>query len=77
MDANAAHRKIELQSAADFTYLTSNVRRAAAESIQAAFPPVDDEQDDLHRRVEELVNEVRLPRTPRPRYLPVARGGLG
>jgi len=63
MDSAAAHRKIELQDTADFTYLINNVRRAAAESIAAAFPPVEGaisarDEDDLHTRIEELVNEV-------------------
>ncbi len=63
----AAYRKIELQSPEDFAYLVDNVRRAAAESVDAAFPPVDDgdgdggaPKDDLHLRIEELVNEVSL-----------------
>lgn len=76
----AYHRKIELQSTEDFAYLANNVRRATAESLAAAFPPVEDaedktgsskarakgrkkasanEADDLHTRVEALVNEVR------------------
>ena len=73
----AHHRKIELQAPEDFAYLVDNVRRAAAESVAAAFPPVAnddnidkaaskngkkkrrvDEDDDLHARVEVLVNEV-------------------
>ncbi len=62
----AAYRKIELQSPEDFAYLVDNVRRAAAESVDAAFPPVDGDRgggaaakdDDLHLRIEELVNEV-------------------
>ncbi|EFX00887.1 hypothetical protein CMQ_1968 [Grosmannia clavigera kw1407] len=74
----AYHRKIELQSPEDFAYLARNVRRAAAESVAAAFPPVEDatdktngskarakgrkkspgdDADDLHTRVEALVNE--------------------
>ena len=36
------HRRIELQSPEDFAYLVDNVRRAAAESVQAAFPPVEE-----------------------------------
>ncbi|KJR79983.1 kinetochor protein Mis14/NSL1 [Sporothrix schenckii 1099-18] len=70
------HRKIELQAPEDFAYLVDNVRRAAADSVAAAFPPVAndddndkkngkngkkkkrvDEGDDLHARVEVLVNE--------------------
>ncbi len=56
----AAHRKIELQAPEDFSYLINNVRRAAAESIAAAFPAVEgaEDEDDLRVRVEQLVNEV-------------------
>lgn len=79
----AHHRKIELQAPEDFAYLVDNVRRAAADSVSAAFPPVAnnddnddndrgkngrngkkkrvDEDDDLHTRVETLVNEVGTP----------------
>lgn len=59
MDAAAsAHRKVELQSPEDFTYLLNNVRRAAAESISAAFPLADDGAEDaLRARIEELVND--------------------
>ncbi|EHA48470.1 hypothetical protein MGG_00906 [Pyricularia oryzae 70-15] len=59
MDAAAsAHRKVELQSPEDFTYLLNNVRRAAAESIGAAFPLADDDAEDaLRARIEELVDD--------------------
>lgn len=56
---DGAHRKIELQSPEDLTFLINNVRRAAEEHINAAFPPVDDTQDDgadeLRVRIEKLV----------------------
>lgn len=60
---DGANRKVELQSPEDLTYLITNVRRAAAEHIGAAFPPVegDDaaaEEDELRVRIEELVNDV-------------------
>lgn len=65
---SAVHRRIELQSPEDFTYLIDNVRRAAADSINAAFPPVDpgdgngedeeEEEDELRVRIEGLVNDV-------------------
>ncbi|CAK7266268.1 hypothetical protein SEPCBS119000_001939 [Sporothrix epigloea] len=42
----AHHRKIELQAPEDFAYLVDNVRRAAAESVAAAFPPLDKNEDD-------------------------------
>lgn len=67
---SAVHRRIELQSLEDFTYLIDNVRRAAADSINAAFPPVDpgdrngedeeEEEDELRVRIEGLVNDVCL-----------------
>ncbi|EAA30670.1 hypothetical protein GE21DRAFT_10454 [Neurospora crassa] len=63
---SAVHRRIELQSPEDFTYLIDNVRRAAADSINAAFPPVDagdrngedeEEEDELRVRIEQLVDD--------------------
>lgn len=63
-DGNAmdgAHRKIELQSPEDLTFLINNVRRAAEEHVNAAFPPVDDGPDDvdeLRVRIEKLVADV-------------------
>lgn len=60
----ASHRPIELQSPEDLTYLIENVRRAAAESINEAFPPVDhplDGEDELRNRIEQLVNDVCPP----------------
>lgn len=59
---DGANRKIELQSPEDLTYLINNVRRAATEHINAAFPPVDDadaqEEDELRVRIESIVDEV-------------------
>ncbi|KAL2144937.1 hypothetical protein VTI28DRAFT_8281 [Corynascus sepedonium] len=56
-----AHRRIELQSPEDLTYLINNVRRAAADSINAAFPPVDNpldgQEDELRNHIEQLVND--------------------
>lgn len=64
MESSAGHhRKIELQSAEDLTYLIANVRRAATESINAAFPPVDGaagHDDELRVQIERLVDEVCL-----------------
>ncbi|KAK4124484.1 hypothetical protein N657DRAFT_644722 [Parathielavia appendiculata] len=60
----AAHRRIELQSPEDLTYLVDNVRRAAADSINTAFPPVDNlpdgQEDELRNRIEQLVNDYIL-----------------
>lgn len=62
---DGAHRKIELQSPEDLTFLINNVRRAAEEHINAAFPPVDGQddagagEDELRVRIEKLVADVR------------------
>lgn len=64
---SAVHRRIELQSPEDLTYLINNVRRAAADSVNEAFPPVagdDGQEDELRNRVEQLVNEVSCPLHP-------------
>jgi kinetochor protein Mis14/NSL1 len=61
--AISTHRRIELQSPEDLSYLIGNVRRAADESINAAFPPVEGaagQEDELRTRIEALVNEVYL-----------------
>lgn len=62
---NISHRRIELQAPEDFSYLINNVRRAAADSINAAFPPVPDggdgddgQEDELRVRIEQMVNEA-------------------
>ncbi|KAK1918959.1 hypothetical protein P3342_001089 [Pyrenophora teres f. teres] len=51
------HRKIELQSPSDLTYLTSQIRTAARQKLDLHLPPVSDtsEPDELRRNVEELV----------------------
>lgn len=53
-------RKIELQSPDDLSYLIANVRRAAAERLNEAFPVVEgnDGEDELRDQIEKLVNEV-------------------
>ena len=64
METTPAHRKIELQTPDDLSYLIANVRRAARERIDEAFPPVnrdDGGDDELRVRIEALVNEVRIP----------------
>lgn len=58
---DGAHRKIELQSPEDLTYLITNVRRAAAEHLSEAFPPVEGDDaggDELRVRIEKIVDEV-------------------
>ncbi|UNI17821.1 hypothetical protein JDV02_004139 [Purpureocillium takamizusanense] len=53
-------RKIELQAPEDLAYLLANVRRAAADRIDEAFPPVegaDRGEDRLRNQIEALVNE--------------------
>lgn len=59
---SAHQRKIELQAPEDLTYLLANIRRAAAERINEAFPPVEGAQgeDELRNSIEELIEEVRL-----------------
>ncbi|KAF9872810.1 hypothetical protein CkaCkLH20_09673 [Colletotrichum karsti] len=55
-----AHRKIELQSTEDLTYLLNNVRRAAQDQLDKAFPPIeggDAQEDELRAPIERLVNE--------------------
>lgn len=55
------HRKIELQSPLDLTYLHSNATHAAREKIDLHFPPSaapeSTDDDVMKTRVEELVNE--------------------
>jgi len=55
----AAHRKIELQSPADLTYLIANVSRAAREKIDKHLPPdaAPEGEDAMRKRVEQLVEE--------------------
>ncbi|KAF3068225.1 hypothetical protein V8C43DRAFT_285539 [Trichoderma afarasin] len=51
-------RKIELQSPEDLAYLITNVRNAAVEHLNEAFPPVEGaEEDELRIQIELLVNE--------------------
>ncbi|PWO27401.1 DAK1, Dihydroxyacetone kinase [Pyrenophora tritici-repentis] len=54
---DSEHRKIELQSLTDLTYLTSKIRTAARQKLDLHLPPVSDtsEPDELRRNVEELV----------------------
>lgn len=54
-------RKIELQSPDDLAYLITNVRNAAIEHVDEAFPPVEGDggEDELRNQIESLVNEVK------------------
>lgn len=64
---DTAHRKIELQSPEDLTYLITNVRRAASEHLSEAFPPVESDDaggDELRVRIEKIVDEVGPPPAP-------------
>ncbi|KJZ77289.1 hypothetical protein HIM_03610 [Hirsutella minnesotensis 3608] len=64
MDAESivsqVQRKIELQDPEDLAYLLANVRRAAADRLDEAFPPVespDGADDDLRNQIAALVND--------------------
>ena len=61
MDAH--HRKIDLQSPSDLTYLLDNIKAAAQQKIDLAIPrSAAPEGEDAYRsRVEELVQEVLGP----------------
>lgn len=64
------HRKIDLQSQSDLTYLLNNIKAAAQEKLDLAIPPsAAPEGEDAYRtKVEELVQEVRAcPANPPPR----------
>lgn len=55
------HRKIELQSPADLTYLLANASTAARKRIDVHFPPnaaPEGAEDPMRRKVEELVDQV-------------------
>lgn len=56
---DSQHRKIELQSPADLTYLTTRLRTAARQKLDLHLPPVSDttEPDELRKHVEQLVDE--------------------
>ena len=57
------HRKIDLQSPADLTYLLNNIKNAAQQKIDLAIPrsAAPQGEDDAYRtKVEELVQDVRI-----------------
>lgn len=53
------HRRVELQSPADFTFLEGNVKRAARRKIDLHLPPsaAPVGEDELRKKVEELVEQ--------------------
>ena len=55
----SAHRKVELQSPADLTYIIAKVTAAAREKIDRHLPPdaAPEGEDAMRQRVEELVDE--------------------
>lgn len=54
--ANSLHRKVEVQSPLDLTYLRALGTKAAQTRLNTAFPSTE-ESDELHARVDALVNE--------------------
>lgn len=62
-DSMAHHRKVELQSAADFTYLYANTIALSRRQLDLHLPPSASEKDTpdpMRERVRELVDEVRF-----------------
>lgn len=58
------HRKIELQSPADFTYLYANTVALSRQKLDLHLPPsanTSDAPDPMRERVRELVDQVRPP----------------
>ncbi|KAI9707119.1 MAG: hypothetical protein M1836_000079 [Candelina mexicana] len=54
----SGHRKIELQSPLDLTYLQSNISRSARAKLDLNLPPLQSsDEDKLRTKVEELVDE--------------------
>ncbi|PHH79928.1 hypothetical protein CDD80_3380 [Ophiocordyceps camponoti-rufipedis] len=56
-DESALQRKIELQAPEDLAFLVANVRRAARERLDEAFPLVDGGEDELRNGIAELVEQ--------------------
>ena len=52
------HRKLELQSPGDLSYITTQIRSSARRKLDTSLPPVSgsNEPDDLRRKTEELVD---------------------
>ncbi|EGY17178.1 hypothetical protein VD0002_g3461 [Verticillium dahliae] len=61
MDSESTEqRRIELQAPEDLAYLLSNVRRAAQDHLNDAFPPMEGnagDEDELRIQIEKHVNE--------------------
>ena len=60
IEMDSHHRKIDLQSPADLTYLLNNIKKAAQEKIDLAIPrsaAPEGEEDAYRNKVEELVQE--------------------
>ncbi|KAA6408806.1 MAG: hypothetical protein FRX48_07150 [Lasallia pustulata] len=59
------HRKIDLQSPSDLTYLLSNIHAAAQQKLDQAIPPSaapNGEDDAFRTKVEHLVHQHQRPR---------------
>jgi kinetochor protein Mis14/NSL1 len=56
---DSEHRKVELQSPTDFTYLASKIRSTALQKLNLHLPPQADttEPDELRKQVEDLVDD--------------------
>ena len=54
------HRKIDLQSPSDLTYLLNNIKTAARQKIDLAIPPsaAPEGEDTYKSNVDELVQQV-------------------
>ena len=62
MESDPHHRKIDLQSPADLTYLLNNIRASAQEKVDNAFPASaapKNGDDAIKAKVQSLVHEVR------------------
>lgn len=53
------HRKIDLQSPADLTYLHNNIKNGAQQKLDLAIPPQG--EDVFRTKVQEFVQEVSTP----------------
>ena len=62
MDDQAQMRKVELGSPEDMRYIIKSIQAAAKKKTDLHIPPVQAEGDDdlLRKRVEELVDDVRI-----------------